>query len=93
MNDYFSYILSNLSLNELSVLGILSDNQANLVFKSMKKKTIQDLSQLSTAKFRKSLDRLEANRFIEIVTNEKEHKIYITEYGQIALNQSLKEEV
>jgi len=92
MNDYFSYILSNLSLNEMKVLGILSDNQANMVFKAMKKKTIQDLSQLSTAKLRKSLDRLEANRFIDFVTSEKEHKIYITEYGQIALNQSLKEE-
>ncbi len=92
MNNYFPYIISKLTIDDMTVLGILSDLQVNAVFKSIKKKDVLSKTHLTEANFRKSIYRLEANGFIEIVKTDKEHKIYITEFGQIALNESLNEE-
>ena len=93
MQEYFQQITSKLTFDEMVVLGYLSDKQANVVFKSVKKKDILDDTQLTTSKLRTSLIRLEANNLIEIVSNSKEHRVYITEYGQLALNEHLKEEI
>ncbi len=92
MNNYFPYIISKLTIDDMTILGILSDQQANAVFKSVKKRDVLKKASLSEANFRKSTYRLEANGFIEIVKTDREHKIYITEFGQIALNESLNEE-
>lgn len=92
MESYFHHIVSKLSYDEMSVLGYLSDNLADAMFKSIKKKDVQNEINLSTANFRKALYRLEANRFIEINSNSKEHRLFITEFGQLALNEQLQEE-
>lgn len=92
MGNYFDHIISKLTINDMSILGVLADNQANVAFKAMRKKDVFDQLKMSEANFRKSLYRLEANQFIEVDTVDREHKLYITEYGQIALNQSLEEE-
>lgn len=93
MGDYFSLIVSSLPINDLKVLGVLSDSRADAVFKSMKRKDLQEQVVLTDALFRKSLERLEANQFIQLVTKEKEYKVFITPYGLLALNESLREEM
>lgn len=92
MNSYFDYIVSKLDLNELKILGILYDNNAITTYKAMLKKNVIEESGLTEAKFRKSLTKLEANCFVEIVTGSKSHKIYLTDYGVSALSKSLEGE-
>lgn len=37
--------------------------------------------ELSEAQFKKSLNRLEALNFVEIATGQKQHQLFISEYG------------
>lgn len=92
MDTYFDSVIDNLTRNDLYILGLLSDEGADLKFKSIRKKTIQAKTQLTDATFRKSIDRLEALQFINIVKNSKEHTIFITQYGQEALSYQLEGE-
>ena len=93
MNTYFQHIVSKLTYNEMVILGLLHDQQANAVFKSITKKNAHESTELSLAEFRKSLIRLEANGFIETCSSQKEHRIFITNFGLVALNEQLKEEI
>ncbi|MGG3890352.1 hypothetical protein [Metabacillus fastidiosus] len=93
MNNYFEEVTSNLSFTDLSILGHLADHEANTLFKSIKKKVVQDVLKLTEANLRKSLYRLQALKFIVIETSEKEHSVYITNFGQQALYISFSEEV
>lgn len=92
MDNYFAEILSSLSHDDLKILGILNDEEANLKFKAIKKKTVGDISDLTEANFRKAIYRLEAIKFINVVTGQKEHKLFITDFGQRALFESLSKE-
>lgn len=89
MESYLDEISESLSINELSILGLLRDNNADAKFKSMKRSKLMEISNLSIADFRKVINRLESTLFIVIVTGQKEHKIFITEFGQYALSKSL----
>jgi hypothetical protein len=90
MNMYLDEISDSLSINELSVLGLLTDHHADATFKSMKRGRLKEISKLSIADFRKVINRLEITKFIGIVYGQKEHKIFITEFGQYALSKSLE---
>lgn len=92
MDNYFTEILSSLSNDDLRILGILNDEDASVKFKAIKKKSISEMSKLTEANFRKVIYRLEAIKFINVVTGQKEHKLYITEFGQKALFDSLSKE-
>ncbi|WP_137743275.1 hypothetical protein [Robertmurraya siralis] len=92
MDSYFEEIVNSLSIEDLSLLGLLHDNDAEIKFKAIKKKDLQEQSNLSEANFRKSIYRLEIAKLIEIVTGQKEHKVFITNFGQKALNISLSKE-
>ena len=92
MDSYFEEIVSELTYDEMVILGLLSDQNANSVFKSIKKKSVQEQTNLTDANIRKSILRLEAKRFIEINSSSKEYRLYITEYGQLALNKQLQGE-
>ncbi|MCA1233343.1 hypothetical protein LBW83_17170 [Bacillus velezensis] len=92
MDTYFDSVIDNLTRNDLYILGLLSDEGVDLKFKSIRKKTIQEKTQLTDATFRKSIDRLEALQFINIVKNSKEHTVFITQYGQEALRYQLEGE-
>jgi predicted transcriptional regulator len=90
VNTYLDEISDSLSINELSVLGLLTDHHADATFKSMKRGRLMELSNLSISDFRKVINRLEITKFIGIVYGQKEHKIFITEFGQYALAKSLE---
>lgn len=90
MESYFKHIISRLTFNEISILGILADNDATASFKALKKKTLYKESNLTEANFRKYIYRLDAINFIEAVTGNKEHMYYITNFGLDAIDQSLQ---
>lgn len=92
MSSYFDYISSKLTLDEMLILGYLNDKQANTAFKSVKRKQILEEIKLTMSRFRNALLKLDASGFIETVTGTKEHRIYVTEYGQMALSKQLQEE-
>jgi predicted transcriptional regulator len=90
MDAYLDEIAERLSINELMVLGKLKDYQADAKFKSMRRSLLMEKSNLTVADFRKVINRLEITNFIELVYGQKEHKIYITEFGKYALSKSLQ---
>ncbi|AYE53899.1 hypothetical protein [Priestia megaterium] len=89
MSDYFEEVMRKLTIEDVSILGWLFQNEANAVFKAIKKSSIADEFEYSTANFRKTLNKLEAIHFIGTVTGGKEHKLYLTEYGQQAVQQAI----
>lgn len=91
MTEYFNMVISDLTLDDLGILGILLDNEATSNFKALKYKSISGISELSKAKFYKTIYRLSANKFIEIIAG-KEYRMYITSYGITALEKSLSNE-
>lgn len=91
MDSYFNHIVSKLTIDDMNILGILTDNDATATFKAMKKKDIHKRSGLSEANYRKIIYRLDAINFIETVTGGKEHMFYITDFGKSAVERSLEE--
>lgn len=92
MNDnYFSYVVSNLAFEEVSILGILIDKDSTAPFKSITRESLLNSSGLTLARFRKVINNLTSSHLVEVVTGGKEHRMYITEYGMKAIQESLKE--
>jgi RIO-like serine/threonine protein kinase len=88
--DYFEHIVSRLTLDDMQILAMLSDKDFTASFKAVKKKEIFELLGFSEANYRKTIYRLDALNFIETLTGVKEHKIYITNYGLLAIQKSLE---
>ena len=89
--DYFDYIIKQLSIDEVSVLGILKDQDATAAFKSMRKSSLHEFSNMTLATFRKTIEKLKATSLIALVTARKEHKVYLTSFGLRALEILMKE--
>ncbi|MCA1025693.1 hypothetical protein LCM23_06285 [Cytobacillus kochii] len=90
--NYFNSIVQSLTITDLKILGILHDQNIDVKFKAVKKKKLKEESLLSESNFRKSLYRLDAMQFIELVTGEKDHRVFISDIGKEALRISLSEE-
>lgn len=86
MDSYFTSIVNRLTLDDIQVLNTLSKQESTNRFSARTKKEILDKSELSEAMFRKCINRLDAIHFIEICTGNKEHLVYITDYGLQAIN-------
>lgn len=91
MNNYFDDIVSRLDIYEVAILGILSDQDATLAFKAIRRRILLQESKLSIAQFRKTIDKLLATQLIKAVSGAKEHKFFVTPYGLQAIEYSLKE--
>lgn len=89
-DKYFDLIVSKLTVDDLSILGVLQVNEATNAFKSLRKQAITKQGQLSEAIFRRSFGRLTGTCLVESVTGKKEHSFFITEYGIMALQQSME---
>lgn len=85
MDHYFLSLIERLSLHEIEILNRLTSSESINRFSAKTKKELFTESGLSEAKFRKTLYRLEALNFIEIVAGSKEHLVFVTEYGQNAI--------
>ncbi|WP_407270584.1 hypothetical protein [Radiobacillus sp. PE A8.2] len=84
METYLSNIISSLSYQELTILAVLE--KADAPFKAISRQKLLDKSELSIAVFQKYLYRLEVTKTIHVLKESKEHSVYITQYGKLALN-------
>lgn len=91
MNDYFEQIVGHLAIEEMALLGILIDKDATAAFKAIRRNELFELSELSIANFRKTMEKLTATHLINLVTGGKEHKVFLTTYGLQAIDKSLEE--
>jgi hypothetical protein len=91
LHDYFQQIVNRLTLDDLQVLTHLQDNEATATFKALKNQKLFELSSLSEAKYRKTIAKLASILFVETDSSEREHSLYITQYGLSAIRKSLLE--
>lgn len=85
MQSHFCSLLENLTLDELEILKALIDEDSLNRFSARTKKEISIKTNLTDSILRKSITRLEAMNFIEVVAGSREHLLYINEYGQDAI--------
>lgn len=90
MQDYFKDVASSLTMDDFRVLAALYDQDAVSGFSAMKNSDILLATKLSEATYRRIVYRLSANKFVEIVTRQKMHMLYITQYGVNAINTTMK---
>lgn len=88
MDIYFTSIVDRLNLDDIQVLSSLFAQESINRISAKTKKEVLDKCHLSEARFRKSINRLDANNLIEIHTGSRGHLLFITEYGINALNYS-----
>ncbi|WEG18523.1 hypothetical protein PQ478_08575 [Alkalihalophilus pseudofirmus] len=88
--DYFEAIVGGLTIEELSCLGLLQEEDANAPFKAIPQKTLREELNLTTANFRRVILSLEAKQLIKVMRDRMKHNIYITHYGVDALTLSLE---
>lgn len=91
-DSYFTHVIQNLSFREITLLGVLYDQDATLPFKSLSRKELQEESKLSTSTFKKTLYSLHSMKFIGIVSSDKPHTVFLTDYGEEAMYHILEEE-
>ncbi|GAB6989446.1 hypothetical protein [Paenibacillus pini] len=90
MDDYFEYVASHLTIDDMKVLGYLLDNDATAGFKAIKNSEVMSSTGLTEGTFRRIIYRLSANKFIEIVTLQKMHTLYISDFGSVAIKTAVK---
>jgi hypothetical protein len=91
LDGYYQHIIRHLTFEDVAVLGVLLDKDATAAFKAIRRNEVYEESELSLANFRKTIGKLTATHMIEVVTGGKEHRIFLTTYGQEALELSLEE--
>jgi RIO-like serine/threonine protein kinase len=92
MENYTEHIISSLTANDMKILAVLETLEANATFKSVTRHMLRERSELTDFKFRKALNRLEALKFIAVSKEGKAHRVYVTEFGEEALNKNLEED-
>lgn len=85
MKSHFSSLIERLTLDDIEILNSLTSQESISRFSAKTKKEIQDFTKISESKFRKTLCRLEAMNFIEIVPGNREHLLFVTDFGQSAI--------
>lgn len=81
MKTHFLSLIERLTLEEIELLNYLISKEATNRFTAQTKKEIFSVFNLTEAKFRKILCRLEAMNFIEIVAGSRDRFVYANEYG------------
>lgn len=84
-NYYFETIVDKLSLEEIELINALTKDSAVNRFSALKKKELFDSLNITETSFRKSILRLEALNFIEISAGNRNHYVYVTDFGQQAI--------
>lgn len=85
MDQYFLSLTDRLTIDEIELLNSLTSSESTNRFSAKTKKELFTRSNLTESRFRKILYRLEALRFIEICAGNREHLVFVTEYGQNAI--------
>nr|WP_156736402.1 hypothetical protein [Mycobacterium sp. E3298] len=91
MEQYFNDVVESLTIEDIQLLSILFDNDATAAFKSLKSKDVLQITGYSEAVYRRVLNRLTANKFVGVISLNKQHGLYISGYGVSAISKSLSE--
>jgi DNA-binding MarR family transcriptional regulator len=89
--NYFKSIVESLNQEDLIVLNELYSNDATSNYKSYPKQLLNDHSKLSTSIFRKTICRLEAMGFIFTSFTKKNHMLFLSDFGLMAINEIINE--
>lgn len=92
MDYYFQCIIENLSIDDFSILAILYDEGVNMSFKAISNKSIIEKLEMSKNKYFNHLAKLENNQFIQFAEGSRKSKIYLTQFGIMAIQKVIKEE-
>lgn len=90
MVNYFHSIVKSTSLDELQILGLLNDQDATETFKAISKREVMELLNFKRTKAQTLFSILESKNFITVVRDANMHKLIINEFGQVALEESIK---
>lgn len=91
MDNYFEYVLENITLQDLTLLKILNENGALSKFRAITLFSLKEKSEMSEAIFRKVFNSLSCMRFIETDKGSKDHRVYMSSYGKEVLKVLLDE--
>lgn len=91
MEQYFQEVVSELSIDDLRLLGFLFDHESTASFKSVTNIYVMNKCGFTEANLRKSVYRLVANKFISIVLMKRQQSFFITQWGVSALKKSINE--
>jgi RIO-like serine/threonine protein kinase len=87
---YFQQITESLDSTDLMVLNYLKSMDATIKFKAIRNTKLQEEVGFTDAQYRKTITRLTSIKFVKVNTTNKEHALFITEYGDLALNAMLQ---
>ncbi|WP_099301850.1 hypothetical protein [Bacillus sp. Marseille-P3800] len=90
MELFFKSVANLTSNEELRILALLYEREADSIFKSISRKKIQDGLSFKEASLRKCLLLLQGKQFIQSNHHTKEIKYFISEFGIQALTYSLE---
>ncbi|OZB98122.1 hypothetical protein [Paenibacillus sp. XY044] len=90
MERYFEYVLSSLTIDDVYVLGALHEAEATTGFKAVSNSELQKTVSFTEATYRRTINRLCANKLIETINVKKQNLLYLTEYGVAAVTKSLE---
>lgn len=85
--NHFSSLIDRLTLDDIEILNCLTQQESLNRFSAKTKKEVLDEVNLSESKIRKALCRLEAMNFIDIVAGNREHLVFVNEFGQQVIHQ------
>ncbi|MED3792351.1 hypothetical protein P4571_07840 [Niallia alba] len=87
---YFQEVVENLTVEDIFLLQYLEERGRDEKYKSISRKLLYEelyakQSEMTETITRKTINRLEALRFISIVNSGRKQKVFITEMGLRAL--------
>lgn len=91
MDNYFEYVLENVTREDLMLLKILNENGALSKFRAITLLSLNEKSEMSEAIFKKVFGALSCMRFIETDKGSRQHRVYLSSYGKEALKVLLDE--
>lgn len=83
-SDYFHSVVTKLNCEDVAILIILMERNAISHFKSIGNQSVFELSSLTEAKYRRTINRLNALDFVQTSHIGKERLLFLTQYGEAA---------
>jgi RIO-like serine/threonine protein kinase len=90
VEEYFKDIVLNLSPEDLTIISVLNEKEAKAPFKAVRSQLVHQTCGLTESKYRRSISKLISLLLISSKTERKEHSLYITHYGLLAMDTLMK---
>lgn len=81
MEQYFEEVVRSISSDDVTVMKTLHETDATTSYKSVITGEVFKNSGLSAATYRKVIHRLIGNLFVKVVVLNRQHTLFLTEYG------------